>query len=207
MRAFLAIGAALTVSGCVGVKFVSELPNKTATSQYVFKSALETLCVGEAYEGKLITTDAADDGFRSQRIVMGPSVCMYGIVQIPLAVGDDRSRIWQIYPTEDGFRLKHDHSHKDGTKDALTQYGGDSFGEGTGIRQIFPVDAETRALFTREGIEVSNQNTWGIEIRPSQEFAYEMWRPERHFKLVFDLTKPVAPPPAPWAVEPVSDEH
>jgi hypothetical protein len=137
MRAFLAIGAALTVSGCVGVKFVSELPNKTATSQYVFKSALETLCVDEAYEGKLITTDAADDGFRSQRIVMGPAVCMYGIVQIPLAVGDDRSRIWQIYPTEDGFRLKHDHSHKDGTKDALTQYGGDSFGEGTGIRQIF----------------------------------------------------------------------
>lgn len=199
--------AGLALTGCNAVEFKSAEPNKAGTAAFVFQTALETLCVDEAYEGELVTLDAADDGFRSQTIIMGPAICTDEMLQIPLAVGEDRSRIWQITETGSGFRLKHDHSHKDGTKDVLTQYGGDSFGVGTGIRQIFPVDTETRALFTQEGIEVSNQNTWGIEIRPGEEFVYEMWRPERHFKLVFDLTEPVPAPPAPWAIEPVSDEH
>lgn len=199
----LPVFAAVAVSACgLGVEFREPI-KPDGSAKNVFMAATQTLCDGNAYGGELVTRDAADDDFRKETLIMGPAVCVGDSVQIPLAVGDDRSRIWYITPTRAGFQLKHDHRHKDGTKDALTWYGGDSFGEGTAIRQIFPVDAETRALFTREGIEVSNQNTWAVEVRPAEQFVYEMWRPNRHFKIEFDLTEPVAAPPLPWAWEPI----
>ena len=69
---------------------------------------------------------------------------------------------------------------------------------GTAERQEFPVDAESQALFTREGRTVSNTNTWAMEIRPGRSFVYELARPGRLFRVEFDLTRPIAAPPAPW---------
>lgn len=196
MRAIVLATTLLSVSAC-GQSDPVQSPSET------YLTALQSLCNGEAYSGQLVSNDAVDADFAAANIIMGPAICQADTVRIPLAVGEDRSRTWVISKTETGLRLKHDHRHKDGTEDALTQYGGDSLTTGTAIRHEYPVDAETKALFTRENIEVSNQNTWAVEIQPATQFAYEMSRPERFFRIEFDLTSPVPAPPLPWGVEPI----
>ena len=69
---------------------------------------------------------------------------------------------------------------------------------GTAARQEFPVDAESRALFEREGSKASVTNTWAMAIEPGKTFVYELARPGRLFRVEFDLTRPVALPPLPW---------
>ena len=156
---------------------------------------------GRAYEGRIVSSDAADASFAGQRLVMHVRQCSAAEIRIPFHVGADRSRTWVISRTANGLRLKHDHRHEDGSSDALTIYGGDSRGEGTSIRQEFPSDAESVALFTAQGRSVSNANVWAMEIRDGI-FAYELRRPpgpaERFFRVEFDLTRPIAPPAAPW---------
>ncbi|WOR15134.1 hypothetical protein RYZ27_00440 [Hyphomonas sp. FCG-A18] len=165
--------------------------------------ALADLCGQGAFAGQLVSDDEVDAEFKTSALIAGPATCTEGEVRIPFAVDDDRSRTWVITETEAGLRFKHDHRHKDGTKDVLTWYGGDVLGEGTVNRQEFPVDAETRALFTREGIEVSNQNTWAMDIVPGETLTYQMWRPNRNFQVEFDLTTEIPAPPLPWGVEPI----
>ena len=124
-----------------------------------------------------------------------------GVIVHGEEVGDDRSRTWVITSTAAGLRLKHDHRHRDGSSDALTMYGGDSRGQGTAVRQEFPADAASIALFTAQGRGVSNTNVWAVEVGDAV-FAYELRRPpgpaERFFRVEFDLSRPVAAPPAPW---------
>jgi hypothetical protein len=120
-------------------------------------------------------------------------------IEIPFHVGDDRSRTWILTRTADGLRLKHDHRHADGTDDAVTMYGGGTTAPGTAMRQAFPVDAESVAMFQREGLSASVTNTWAMEVVPGERFVYELSRPGgRLFQVEFDLSAPVAPPPAPW---------
>lgn len=198
MRSVLFAAALLAISGCRG-----GMATDTQSLAALHFAALQTLCDGQAYRGQMTSDDEVDASFAASEMIMGPAICADQTVRIPFAVGSDRSRTWVITATTAGQRLKHDHRHKDGTEDTLTQYGGDSVGPGTGQRQAYPVDAETRALFTREGIEVSNQNTWAVEVVPGDYFAYEMSRPERFFRIEFDLSEPVPAPPLPWGVEPI----
>jgi hypothetical protein len=103
--------------------------------------------------------------------------------------------------TAAGLRLKHDHRHEDGSHDAVTMYGGDTKSPGTERRQEFPVDAESIAVFEREGLTASVTNVWAMEIDDGR-FLYELARPGgRLFQVEFDLTSPVALPPAPWGHE------
>ena len=102
-------------------------------------------------------------------------------------------------PHPAGLRLKHDHRHEDGSPDAPTLYGGDTREAGTAVRQVFPVDGESIALFRREGLNASLQNTWAMEIEPGKRFLYELSRPGgRLFQVEFDLATPVPAPPPPW---------
>jgi len=153
---------------------------------------LRTLC-GQTHEGRLATNDPADATFAGKRLVLGPVDCTRAdVVRIPFAVGDDRSRTWVITRLpDDRVRLKHDHRHADGTEDALSQYGGDSIDAGTATRQSFPVDAFTRELFVAQNIPRSLPNVWSVDIVPGETFAYELKRPDRHFRVVFDLTPAV----------------
>ena len=171
-----------------------------ASPQDAFLARLQALC-GQAFEGRVVTTDAADRDMAGQRLVMHVADCSQARVRIPFHVGEDRSRTWVITRTPDGLRLKHDHRHEDGSEDVLTQYGGDTATAGTATRQDFPVDAESIALFRRENRDVSVTNVWAVELRDGL-FAYELRRPpgpnQRHFRVEFDLTRPVAAPPAPW---------
>ena len=166
---------------------------------------LSSLCNGNAYAGALVSDDAVDADFKSATMIMGPATCDGLIVRIPFAVDENRSRTWVITRTENGLRLKHDHRHEDGSADVLTQYGGDSRANGTAGRQDFPVDDETRTLFIAQEIEVSTQNTWTVEIEPGEMFTYQMSRPERQFRVEFDLTEPVDAPPPPWGEVPIAE--
>lgn len=96
--------------------------------------------------------------------------------------------------------MKHDHRHADGSKDALTLYGGDTADAGRAARQAFPVDAESIALFRAEGRTASMTNIWSVAVDGGR-FAYELRRANRHFRVEFNLGQPVPPPPAPWGWE------
>lgn len=165
-----------------------------------FFDRVSALC-GQAFEGRVVADTPAptgDDPFAAGPLLMHVRECSEREIRIPFHVGADRSRTWVITRTGAGLRLKHDHRHADGSEDALTQYGGDTATAGTAARQEFPVDTESQALFTREGRTVSNTNVWAMEIGPGRTFVYELARPQRLFRVEFDLTRPVAPPPAPW---------
>jgi hypothetical protein len=167
------------------------------TAQDQFFANLAALC-GNAYEGRVVTTDAADAQFASQRLVMHLRECSDDEVRVPFHVGENRSRTWVITRTDSGLRLKHDHRHEDGSEDALTQYGGDTLGDGSASRQEFPADAFSKQLFRDNNIPVSVDNIWAMEVHPGRMFAYELRRPNRHFRVEFDLTRPVPAPPPPW---------
>ena len=171
-----------------------------------FFTGLLALC-GQAFEGRMTTNDPADAAMGAQRLVMHVRECKDDEIRIPFHVGADRSRTWVVTRTAAGLRLKHDHRHDDGSSDVLTMYGGDTATPGSATRQDFPVDAESIALFIREGRAVSTTNTWTIEHRKGRLFAYGLARPAagnnpaRRFRVEFDLTKPVPAPPAPWGSE------
>jgi hypothetical protein len=179
-------------------------PPPSVPPQAEFFERVSALC-GQAFEGRVVADTpppAGDDPFASKPLVMHVRECSEHEIRIPFHAGDDRSRTWVITRTGAGLRLKHDHRHEDGSEDTLTQYGGDTATPGTAMRQEFPADDESRAMFTREGRTVSNTNVWAMEIEPGRVFVYELARPQRLFRVKFDLTRPVAPPPPPWGAAP-----
>lgn len=171
--------------------------DQTAQSATLF-DALQAYC-GQAFEGAVASEDPRDADWAGQTLVMHVRECSDDEIRIPLHVGEDRSRTWVVTRTDEGFRLKHDHRHEDGSEDVLTQYGGDS-STVTATRIEFPADEFSRDLFVREGIEASAQNVWLMEIE-GETFTYGLDRPDRTFRAVFDLSTPVDAPPAPWGFE------
>lgn len=163
-----------------------------ANPQDAFLARLNALC-GQRFEGRVVSTDAADDSFRSQRLVMHVRDCAADEVGIPFAVGEDRSRRWVITRTAEGLRLKHDHRDPQGEIHGWHMYGGDTTEPGTASRQSFPVDQESIDQFTAGGAQASTTNTWAVEVHPERMFAYELSRPGgRFFRVEFDLTRPLA---------------
>ena len=180
-----------------------------ATSQDEFWLALSSHC-GRAYAGHMVSDEAPDADMRGAEMVMHVRECSANRIAIPFHVqrGDgswDRSRTWILTRTPNALRLKHDHRHADGTPDALTFYGGDTATLGSAGVQVFPVDAESIAMFRAAGRTVSLTNIWRIEVAPAGgpngRFVYQLLRPapnKRNFRVEFDLTTPIATPPAPW---------
>ncbi|MGJ3232504.1 MAG: hypothetical protein ACFE0P_11960 [Oceanicaulis sp.] len=158
---------------------------------------LSALC-GQAFEGEVVSDDPRDADMAGERLVMHVRDCGEDALRIPFHVGEDRSRTWVITRLDDArLRLKHDHRHEDGSEDVLTQYGGETEGPAAGPAADFPADAESRALFRREGIEASMQNVWTMSVEDG-DFIYALNRPDRHFEARFDLSEPVETPPPPW---------
>lgn len=185
-----------------------------------FFAALSTHC-GKAYPGKLVSEDEADADFVNAAMVMHVSECSEERIAVPFHVGIpgengelewDRSRTWLITRTEDGLRLKHDHRHKDGEEDALTQYGGDTADEGTARVQSFPVDQFSIDMFGRQGYEASVTNVWSVEVDPAGteggQYVYQLERTieggakePRLFRVEFDLGEEAEAPPPAWGHE------
>ncbi len=177
--------------------------------QDAFWQALSSHC-GKAYAGRLVSNEAPDADMRGAAMVMHVRECSATRIAVPFHVQRadgswDRSRTWLITRTPAGLRLKHDHRHEDGKSDAATLYGGDTASPGSAGAQDFPVDAESIALFKAEGRTVSITNVWRIEVdragAPAARFSYQLTRQppnSRLFRVEFDLTRPVTPPPPPW---------
>ncbi|WP_439472769.1 hypothetical protein [Brevundimonas sp.] len=182
----------LTAFAAAAVLTPPAFAQEAADPQDAFLARLTALC-GQRFEGQVVSTDAADDSFRSQRLVMHVRDCAAGEVGIPFAVGEDRSRRWVITRTAEGLRLKHDHRDPQGEIHGWHMYGGDTAEPGTASRQQFPVDQESIDQFNAGGAQVSTTNTWAVEVHPERMFAYELSRPGgRFFRVEFDLTKPLA---------------
>lgn len=191
------LAAALVLIGCAGRAAppqTTELP----PAQQQFWTRLQQLC-GQAFAGQVVESPATDTTFAAGRgLVMHVGECGDREVRIPLHVGEDRSRTWVVTRTATGLRLKHDHRHRDGTPDANTGYGGDTLTRGTATRQEFPADA-----FSVAQVPARASQAWYLEIRPGARFAYGLHREATgmRYRMEFDLTRPVAPPPPPWGAE------
>lgn len=180
-----------------------------ADPQATFWGALSGHC-GKAYAGRLVSDEEPDAAMRGVAMAMHVRACSAERIEVPFHVQRadgswDRSRTWLFTRMPTGMRLKHDHRHADGSSDVLTMYGGDTATPGTPRAQDFPVDATSIALFRREKRDVSVTNVWRVEVDPAgapgARFAYQLGRAPpnaRHFRVEFDLTRPIAPPPAPW---------
>lgn len=175
---------ALAVSGCAAAPSIAPDPADA------FLARLNELC-GKWFEGKVVTNDPLDANFASQRLVMHVRDCSADEVRIPFHVGADKSRTWVVTRTDAGVRLKHDHRHEDGTEDVLSQYGGDTTTAGTTTRQEFPADAFSKELFLAKGNPASVTNVWAMDVDNAM-FAYELRRPQRFFRVEFDLSRAVA---------------
>lgn len=154
---------------------------------------LQPLC-GKAFEGRLVEgTEPSDAEIGKQKLVMHVRQCSASEIRIPFHVGENRSRTWVLTRTADGVRLKHDHRHEDGTEDRVTQYGGDTR------------DASSQSLdfhadeYTAKLLPTAATNVWTMAVDEGT-FTYGLRREAqgRRFRVVFDLTKPIAAPPAPW---------
>lgn len=183
MKQIAAFVAAVALSACATAP-------AAVSPQDAFFANLRALC-GQTFAGRVVTTDAADADFARSQLMMHVRDCSANEVRIPFWVGENRSRTWVVTRTASGVRLKHDHRHEDGTEDELSRYGGVTVDAGTETRQQFPVDAYSRALFTRRNATVSNTNVWAVEVQPDRVFAYELRRPNRYLRVEFDLTKPL----------------
>jgi hypothetical protein len=203
MKHLLTASLTFALAACAGT---SPAPAPAATSDAplavdAFLDRLRSHC-GQAFEGRIVANQpvpTTPDAFEGKRLVMHVRECAASELKVPFHVGDDHSRTWVLTRTASGLRLKHDHRHEDGSPDAVTMYGGDTAAPGSAQRQEFPVDAESIAMFEREGLNASVTNTWAMEIEPGARFVYELARPGgRLFKVEFDLSRPVDAPPAPW---------
>jgi hypothetical protein len=159
-----------------------------------FWERLTALC-GGAFPGMVEEAPAGDTTFAGRELVMHVRECGAREIRIPFHVGTDRSRTWVLTRVDGGLRLKHDHRHEDGAEDAVTQYGGDARLPAAAGRVEFPADG-----FTADLIPAARTNVWTVEVEPGRTFAYALRREgtDRRFRVVFDLTRPVAAPPAPW---------
>lgn len=178
MRKIILIGLA-ALTAC-------ESPAPQSAPESFFKG-LTALC-GKSLSGAVISTDPQDADWRSERLTAGPVDCQSAKTIIPLAVGDDKSRVWTISKMEDGrLHLSHAHKLKDGSPDPVTGYGGYSAAPGTAHRQDFPVDAHSISVFKANGLEASVTNIWSLEHIDGKLFAYELNRKGRHFRAEFPL--------------------
>jgi hypothetical protein len=185
----------LAIVGCGG----SPRPAAPEPAPQTFWTQLAALC-GQAFDG-VVTVDrggTAPDPFAGQRLRMHVRTCADHELRVPFHVGDDRSRTWVFTRSDGALRLHHDHRHDDGSPDVVTMYGGQAIAPGTATEQRFPADDATRALFVREGLPRSVDNVWIVEVVPDVRFAYALTRPDREFRIDFDLSAPVPPPPPPW---------
>jgi len=163
--------------------------NETSNS---FWNTLKSHC-GKAYEGRLEIPEE-DEDFGGKKLVMHLKSCTENEIKIPFYVGDDKSRTWILSKKEGIISLKHDHRHEDGTEDDINFYGGTASNEGKANIQFFPAD-----VHTQEMIPAAATNVWWITL-DEKTFTYNLRRlgTDRVFKVVMDLTTPIATPDAPW---------
>ena len=192
-RFLVAILSSLFLATCHSTKSINNYPVSNE-KQEKFWEVLKTLC-GNTYQGTIVSAPANDTTFKGKTLLMHVRSCEPARIRIPFFVGDDRSRTWVLTKNEGQLTLKHDHRHKDGTPDSITQYGGRTPNSGMSTLQMFPADPETTKL-----LPAAATNVWWIELVPGNYFTYNLRRlgTDRFFSIRFDISKQVETPEAPW---------
>ncbi len=176
----------------------SDPAQRLAPEQRAFWQQLSSLC-GKAFTGRV-----SDVTEYYRAAIVGRELIAHGVsceperIHIALHVDNDRSRNWILTIVDDTIRLKHDHRHRDGSEEAISQYGGDAPVPGLAERQIFPADAHTAEILPERA-----DNFWFMHFVSEDTFHYGVhWPRHGHsIRLAFDLTEPVDPPPLPWGFE------
>ena len=198
-------------------------PAPPPSPQEAFWTALSSHCGtdrdGRAYAGELVSEDERDVDWQGRAMIAHWAECSDDRIAIAFHTEDperedgwDRSRTWLVTRSGEGedmrLTLKHDHRHDDGEPDAVTFYGGTTQTAGEQGAQDFPVDEESITLFTREGLDASLTNVWRLEVDPAgsenPRFTYQLTRRNdetRLFRVSFDASQPVEPPPSAWGWE------
>lgn len=171
-------------------------PSGTLTpEQESFWATLQSHC-GKAYAGSVDdVTEYYREGLEGKALVAHFRECSADRIHIALHENDDRSRNWILTKAGDTIRLKHDHRHEDGTEDKISQYGGDAPKPGLPNRQIFKADEHTAKI-----LPLRADNFWFMHFVDANTFHYGVhWPTMGHsVRMAFDLSKPIAAPPAPW---------
>jgi hypothetical protein len=171
-------------------------PSGTLTpEQEAFWASLQAHC-GKAYAGTVDdVTEYYRAGLEGKALVAHFRECSADRIHIALHENDDRSRNWILTRAGDTIRLKHDHRHEDGTEDEISQYGGDAPKPGLPTRQIFKADEHTAKI-----LPLRADNFWFMHFVDANTFHYGVhWPTMGHsVRMAFDLSTPVAAPPAPW---------
>lgn len=168
-----------------------------SAEQEAFWASLRELC-GQAFPS------FGDEDAERGAMVMHVRHCEEDEIQIPLHIGENRSRTWIVTREATGLRLKHDHRHEDGTEEEITWYGGDTQDAGHPESQDFHADE-----YTAELIPPAATNVWTMRLVPGERFVYRLVRDgtQERANWAFDLTDPVDPPPAPWGYEDTEPSH
>jgi hypothetical protein len=181
----------ILIMGCRPAKPVTTAP---ANQQAIFWAELQKLC-GRAYAGEVVAAPANDTTFKNKLLLMHVRACNNEVIRIPFMVGEDRSRTWVFSRRKESILLKHDHRHRDGTADSVTQYGGYTTNAGSATVQVFPADAQTVSI-----LPAAFGNVWWVELKPGEFFTYNLRRmgTDQNFSIRFNLQQTVPVPPAPW---------
>jgi len=189
-RLALFVPLALLLAAC------TIIPRGTSP-QDLFWQRLQALC-GQAFPGRVVSTDPGDSQLAAARLVLHVANCAPNEVRIAFHASQDASRVWVVARTAAGFSLTHIHRGEDGREEVRSGYGGETLSPGSARLQRFPANARTRALFRREGIAEAGTNVWSLEIVPGQLFGYAIDREGRHLRIEFDLGRTVRPPGPAW---------
>ncbi|HEY4538722.1 MAG TPA: hypothetical protein VIG94_01780 [Faecalibacter sp.] len=178
--------------GLIILSSISLLHAQEKVPSQVFWENLQKHC-GKAYSGQLADHSKNDD-FMGKELKMHVISCQPHEIKIPFHVGDDHSRTWVLTLQDQVIQLKHDHRHKDGSEDKITQYGGTNPNPGFENFQMFPADLETH-----QRIPYASTNVWWITLDDTK-FTYNLQRAgsDKKFTVAFDLSKEVPKPQNPW---------
>lgn len=185
MKTFIFAGltaVAVTLSSCA---VPSEDPRDT------FFENMTALC-GGSYLGQITSDQAVDADWIASILIVGPVTCEADEIRMPLAVGEDTSRIWVVSRSDGELEFRHEHTEPDGSPSAVTQYGGFARIGGSPLRQDFPTDELTRENFYENGLIVSLPNVWTLSF-DGQTLGYTLARPAtetdpaRDFRAIFEM--------------------
>ncbi|MBT8142036.1 MAG: hypothetical protein KJO88_06690 [Gammaproteobacteria bacterium] len=134
---------------------------------------------GKTFSGYSSFPDDPEDSFHGKLLVAHIETCLDNEIIVPFKVGDNTSRTWIFTRTSEHVQLKHQHLHKDGTPDEISNYGGNadsgdsalvqaaSHTELSQISLSFPADDYTRKLLPEAAT-----NVWNITLLSNPENGY-----------------------------------
>jgi hypothetical protein len=192
--------AALALPACRPADADRDAPvadGSPTSPQHAFWANLVQHC-GNAYPGRLVLEPPGDDMLTgTEELIVHFRECGQDTLRVPFHIeieatgGWDRSRTWMFMRTANALELRHDHRHEDGSPDEQTMYGAFTVDEGSPNTQEFII-ADRRA---QDGSLIG----WRVEIEPRARYTYGTIRGgEWTWRVDFDLSRPVTPPPAPW---------